>query len=185
MESNFDVFAKILAPALTAVAGFLIKRYLEARPKLITYLIHSSTITLPSENSTLVNSHSIVVRNAGKKTAHNVRIGHYSLPAFQIFPQLMHEVTAGANGSAELLVPTLVPGEQITLSYLYFPPTTFNQINAYCKSDEMAAKYLNVIPTTQPNKFQITTAWLLMFVGASTLLYWLIYWLLAWIQKTA
>ena len=184
MEFSFDAFAKILAPILTAVAGLLIKRYLEARPKLITYLIHTSAITLPTEERILINSHSIVVRNAGKKTANNVRLGHYSLPAFQIFPQLMYEVTTGENGSAELLIPTLVPGEQITLSYLYFPPTIYNQVNAYCKSDEMAAKHLNVIPTTQPNKSQITIVWLLMFVGASTLLYWLFSLLLFWIQRT-
>lgn len=185
MELNFDVFAKIVAPIITAAAGLLIKTYLEAKPKLITFLIHTSTITLPIENRTNVNSHSIVVRNAGKKTAHNVRIGHYTLPAFQIFPQLTHETINGSNGSAELVIPTLVPGEQITLSYLYFPPTTFNQINAYCKSDEMAAKYLNVIPTSQPNKLQVSIVWLLMFIGTSTLLYWALHFLLLWVKAAS
>ena len=39
---EFDVLGKILAPLLTGIAGILIKRYLEVRPKLITWLIHAA-----------------------------------------------------------------------------------------------------------------------------------------------
>lgn len=101
MEFDINVFAKLLAPALTAIVGLIVKSYLEARPKLITYLVHSSAIPLHDEKNTNVNTHSIVVRNAGKRTAHNVRIGHYFLPAFQIHPQLAHEIIRGKDNSAE------------------------------------------------------------------------------------
>lgn len=180
MDIDIDVIGKLSAPIITAVVGFFAKRYLEARPKLITYLVHASAIPLGDDNKTNVNTHSIVVRNSGKKTAHNVRIGHYFLPAFQMHPQLAHEVVRGENTAAEIVIPTLVPGEQINISYLYFPPEVWSQVHSYCKSDEMAAKYINIIPATQLNIFQLAAIWGLVFVGASTLVYWAIYWLWVW-----
>lgn len=185
MEFDINAVAKLLAPTLTALVGFIAKIYFEAKPKLITYLVHASAIPLHDDKNTNVNTHSVVVRNAGKRTAHNVRIGHNFLPAFQIYPQLAHEIIRGGDGSAEIVIPTLVPGEQINISYLYFPPHLFSQVHSHCKSDEMAAKYINIMPAIQPSKLQLFAVWGLMFVGASTLLYWTIYWLLVWVQKSA
>jgi hypothetical protein len=180
---DIDVIGKIVSPILTAIVGYIAKRYFEARPNLITYLVHASAIPLADEKNTNVNTHSIVVRNSGKKTAHNVRIGHNFLPAFQIYPQLSHEIVRGPDNSAEIIIPTLVPGEQINISYLYFPPAVWSQVHSYCKSDEMTAKYINVIPSVQPNKFQLVVIWGLLFMGVSTLVYWAIYWLWIWAQK--
>jgi hypothetical protein len=185
MDINIDVVGKLLAPFLTAIVGLIVKRYFEARPNLITYLVHASAIPLDDEKQTNVNTHSIVVRNSGKKTANNVRIGHNFLPAFQIYPQLSHKVISGTNNSAEIVIPTLVPGEQINISYLYFPPQVWSQVHSYCKSDEMTAKYINVIPAAQLNKLQLAIIWCLLFIGASTLVYWAIYWLWVWAQKAA
>lgn len=181
MDINIEVIGKILAPVLTAVLGFIGKKYFEARPKLITYLVHASAIPFRYvDNDVTVNTHSIVVRNSGERTAHNVRIGHNFLPAHQIFPQVSHEIIAGVNGSAEILVPTLVPREQVTISYLYFPPRLWSEVHSYCKCDEMAAKYINIVPSPQPGKHEEIIILGLIFVGASTLVYWIIYWLWLW-----
>lgn len=185
MDVNIDAIGKLVAPIVTAIFGLIAKRYFEAKPKLITYLVHASAIPLGDEKKTNVNTHSVVVRNAGKKTARNVRVGHNFLPAFQIYPQLAHEIVRGAGNSAEIIIPTLVPGEQISISYLYFPPDVWSQVHSYCKSDEMTAKYVNVIPAAQLNKFQLSIIWTLLFLGATTLVYWSIYWLLVWLRISA
>lgn len=176
MGIDIEVIGKLLAALITAISGFAMRWYFEVRPKLLTYLIHASAIPLGDDQGNNVNTHSIVVRNAGKKTANNIRIGHNFLPQFQIYPQLSHSVIRDASGSAEILVPTLVPNEQVTISYLYFPPLLWNQVHSYCKSDEMAAKYVNVVPTAQPTKLQLTMICTLLFIGATTIVYWLIYW---------
>ena len=181
MSVNINVIG-VIAPILTAIVGFIARSYFEARPKLITYFVHSSAIPLNNEQKTSVNFHSIVVRNSGKRTANNVRIGHNFLPAFQIHPQLAHNIIKGPENSAEIIIPTLVSGEQISISYLYFPPDLWSQVHSYCKSDEMAAKYINIIPTAQLNKLQLTALWTLLFIGASTIAYWIIYWLWTWLQ---
>lgn len=180
---DLETIAKLLSPVITAIVGFLVKKYLEARPKLITYMVHASAIPLHDEKKSEVNTHSIVVRNAGKKTAHNVRIGHNFLPkSFQLYPQLTHEIISGDNGAAEILIPTLVPDEQVNISYLYFPPDTWHRVHSYCKSDEMSAKYINIVPSPQLNRLQTTALWLLLFIGASTVVYWSVIKIWSWVQ---
>lgn len=175
MQFDLEVLAKLLAPIIAALVGAIIKHYFEAKPKLISYLVHASAIPLNDGNSQIINTHSIVVRNAGKKTANNIRIGHNTLPkSFQIYPPVSYTILSVANVSSEILIPTLVPNEQITISYLYFPPLTFNQVHAYTKSDEVLAQIINVIPTPQPAKLAIWGIWALIFVGASTICYWTI-----------
>ncbi len=57
------------------------------------------------------------------------------------------------------------------MSYLYFPPLTWGQINAYTKSDEGLARIIDVMPTPLPSKWFVRGLWVLVFVGATALLY--------------
>lgn len=185
MDFTLDTFAKLAAPIITGIFGLLAKVYSDAKPRLVSYLVHAFAIPTrnqldPNALPVTVHTHSIVVRNSGKKTAHNVRIGHQSLPDFQVYPSLIHEVHRRPDNSGEILIPTLVPGEQVTIGYLYFPPQTYQQINTYCKSDEVAAKFLNVTPMVPFTPAQTFIFWGLTFIGASSLLYWVLYLLLTW-----
>jgi len=136
---------------------------------------HVSAFTLQGEQPTAVFTHSVVVRNAGRLAARNVRLGHLNLPQnVRIEPQVEHTVSRNADGSGEIAIAVLVPKEQITVSYLYFPPLTWNQINTYTKSDDGFAKIINAIPTPQPPKVVAWLAWLLMFLGTSFSVYWLL-----------
>lgn len=185
MDFTLDAVVKLAAPFLTAVIGVLAKIYSDAKPKLVSFMIHSFAIPTRNQNQPdngpiIVHTHTIAVRNSGKKTATNVRIGHNSLPDFQIHPPLNHEVTRNQDNTGEILIPSLVPGEQIAIAYLYFPPQTYQDINSYCKSDEVLAKYVNVVPTIPAGKIQLFTLWSLVFIGASSLVYWILTLLLAW-----
>ncbi|MFT4805770.1 MAG: hypothetical protein ACI9YE_002996 [Psychroserpens sp.] len=181
-----EIIAKLAAPIITVIIGFILKSYFEAKPKLATYLVHASEIPLHDDNKSKVNTHSIVVSNTGKKTANNIRIGHNFLPkSFQLHPQLTHEITRGDNDSAEILIPTLVSGEQVNISYLYWPPVVWSQIHSYCKCDEVNAKYLNVSPTQQLTNTQKTIIYSLIFIGGSTVLYWLFIQIWLWVQASA
>lgn len=171
---DLDLIIKILSLIVTVLIA-IINRYFEAKPKLISYLVHASAIPVYDENNIqkgTINTHSIVVLNIGKKTAHNIRIGHHYLPkGFQVFPPVSHTILNNSDGSAEIVIPTLVPNEQVSISYLYLPPVTYNQVNAYTKSDEGLANIINVIPTQKPSKFVAMLIWLLVFLGMLTLVY--------------
>jgi hypothetical protein len=172
MNINWDIIIKIIVPLGTLILGKYLDRWLSKRPKLIVYLGHSSAFNVRSQPPITVHTHAIVVRNAGRETANQVRIGHNVLPEnYQLYPAVPHTIECSQGGVAEIVIQKLVPGEQITISYLYFPPLLWSQINAYTKSDEGFAKALNVIPTPQLPQWLVVTMWSLIFVGVVSLIY--------------
>jgi hypothetical protein len=171
-EANVNIEWELVAQVAVPTATLFLGKYLDLRffrSKLITYLVHASAFTLPAG---IVHTHSIVVRNAGRETAKDVRIGHKVLPPhFQIFPAVPHTPTQSTTGISEIVISKMVPNEQITISYLYFPPLYVNQIHAYIKSDEGFARELNVLPTPQLPRWQVMILRFLLFVGTVSLLY--------------
>jgi len=166
---------KLVSPVITLIIGALIKYYTEEKSKLVTYISHVSSFTLNDEQKSKVYAHSIIVRNNGSKSAKNIRICHNKFPEHvQVFPPVQYTIEkANTEGAYEIVMPTLVPKEQVTISYLYFPPTTWDEINSYTKSDEGLAKVLNITPIEKPSKLIIYTSLLLMFIGATYLTYWI------------
>ncbi len=71
----------------------------------------------------------------------------------------------------EIVIAKLVPEEQVTISYLYFPPLVFGEIHAYTKSDEGFAKILKALPTPQYPKWVSHLIWSLVFIGAIAVVY--------------
>ncbi|MFQ5956046.1 MAG: hypothetical protein ACE5JZ_13355, partial [Kiloniellales bacterium] len=151
MEIDWGVVTTIAAPLVALFVGALVNRALESRPRLVTYLGHVSVHTLKQHDGSTsdVYTHSVVLRNAGRRPATNVRLAHPYLPDFNVLPDVEHRVEDLPGGGKEIVIPTLVPNEQVTISYLYFPPVTWNQINDQIKSDEGLAKVLQVLPTQQ------------------------------------
>ena len=175
MKVDWDIVIKIIVPLGTLVLGKYLDRWLSRRPKLISYLGHTSAFNMRAPPPVTVHTHAIVVRNAGRATANQVRVGHHFLPDnIQLYPAVPHTIERTEGGGAEIVIPKLVPGEQVTISYLYFPPILWNQINSYTKSDEGFAKILNVLPTPQMPKWLLSTLWALIFVGVVSLIYLLI-----------
>jgi hypothetical protein len=168
---NWDIVIKIVVPLGTLVLGRFLDRWLTKKPRLISYLGHVSSFTLSDQNRTPVFTHAIVIRNAGREASNNVRVGHYVLPDYQLSPSISHRVEQIQTGGAEIVIPKLVPGEQVTISYLYFPPLTWDRVNAYAKSDEGLARILTVIPMPQPQKWVLRLIWFLILVGIVTLIY--------------
>ena len=82
-----------------------------------------------------------------------------------------YSIEKNPEGAGEIVVPVLVPKEQITISYLYFPPVVWNQINQNTKSDEGFAKIIDVIPMPQPSKTILAVVWILMVAGMSIIIY--------------
>ncbi len=174
MNLDPEVIAKIAGPALSLIVGGVVKHYAEARSKVVSFIGHASAFTLQGEKPVIIHTHSVVVRNAGRKAAKNVRLVHAVLPInITVYPPVAYSIERNPDGSGEIVIPALVPKEQVTVSYLYFPPLLWNQINVNTKSEDGFAKIINVIPMPQPNKAVIAGIWALVFIGASFLCYWL------------
>ncbi len=156
----------IAAILLAALLGAWASHKFEKRPKLVTYMVNANAIdvTGPQPNYK-VHTHSIVVRNEGRVSATNVRVGHASLPDFSVFPSTNYQKDTLPDGSVDLVFPSLRPKEQFTISYMYLPPLVYSDVNTHVRSEEDSAQFLFVIPTRQYSKAVTLAVRYLMFVG--------------------
>ncbi|KWW37566.1 hypothetical protein ACUXAV_000793 [Cupriavidus metallidurans] len=163
MAIDWNVVATIAQPVIGLVLGVYINRWFEHRPKLITYYGHVSTHRVAPTNGGppyLVYTHAVVLRNAGRQAATNIRVQHANLPNFHIFPPIAHQVNSTPGGSEDIVIPSLVPGEQVEISYLYFPPLTAAQVNTGIKCDQGFATQIPVLLQRQ------TPRWLRLLINA-------------------
>lgn len=153
--------------------GAWITRRFEKQPEIVSYYGHASSFTIPNENSNglIVNTHAVVLRNVGKRSASNVRMTHATLPNVTVFPHTPYRTEDLPGGGVDLVFPTIVLGAQITVSYLYFAPLLVSGVNIGIKHDDGFAK---AIPVILQRQFPV---WLLRIiswtalVGAITVMY--------------
>ena len=109
---------------------------------------------------------------------HSIQTASEALPSplltspknIQQLPIMYHQETL-PDGSKDIVIPSLIPGKQITISYLYFPPDTFNEVNAGIESDQGFATVIPVLLQRQyPNWLNIIAA-ILTVIGFVTLIY--------------
>ena len=93
------------------------------------------------------------------------------LPDFNIWPDVVHHVDTLPNGTRDIVIPTLVPGEQITISYLYFAPITVSQVNAGIKCDQGFARQIAVLLQRQYPRWLNFIASVLMIAGLVAIIY--------------
>src|SRR5437016_5951552 len=103
MEVQWSVVATIAAPILALFVGAAIDRFLERRPKLIVYFAHTSAFRVAAATPIQIHTHGIVVRNTGKRPAHNVRVSHYVLPDFNVFPDVPFQVENLPAGGRDIV----------------------------------------------------------------------------------
>lgn len=172
MDINWDLVSRIAPPFVTLFLGRFLDKIFLKKPRLISYVGHVSAFEIPLPDKLLhVFSHAIVIKNVGRDSSRNIRIGHNKLPNYTLNPKVQHEVNTVPGGGVEIVIPVLVSGEQITISYLYMPPDTWGTINAYTKSDEGFAKIIHVIPSPLPNKWVLWAIYLLSGTGLLTATY--------------
>lgn len=173
MAIDWNVVATIAAPVIALFVGIWVNRRFESRPVLISYFSHVSVFRYtPSGGQPLqVNTHSVVLRNTGRQSATNVRLHHVNLPEFNIWPTVVHNIETLPDGSQDIVIPTLVPGEEITISYLYFPPVVVGQVNAGIKCDQGFANQITVLLQRQFPRWFNRTVITLVLVGLVTICY--------------
>lgn len=182
MNIDWTIVATIAAPLLAALIAVWLDRWFENRPKLVVYYGHVSEFDIkPQEEGQQefkIHTHAIVVRNTGNRPAKNVRVGHAVLPPnFKVLPIINHHVEDLPGGGKEIVFPNLVPKKQVTISYLYHPPLTWNQINTHVESDEGTAKVIEVLLIPRISKWLQKLIIILTLTGATAVIY-IIYWLL-------
>lgn len=177
---TIEAWAKLLAPIVSAllIAGF--KWYTEGRPRVISYLVQSWGVRIPDSSDgtpgAVVHSHTIAVANTGRKPATAVRVTHgikQTLPALAIHPPIQYTIETNPEGYLQIVFPVLVPKQQITISYLYFPPLLYSQVLGTVLSNEGMARILDVVPMARPSRFVSWGTSILATIGGSVIVYWI------------
>jgi len=164
--------------------GGLLNRIVERRSRLIVFYGHIGTLQLaappsapPGSPPARIHTHTVVIGNDGGLPAHNVRVPHQgSLAAANIHvyidPGVNYSVQTLPGGEEEILFPLLVSKQYVTISYLYFPPTTFHTINLPIRSDEGFAQQVYVLPAAHPPPRWLSVAlFALALIGLATVAY--------------
>lgn len=170
MHIDPTLVALIVGPILDAVVGVWGTRLFEKGPKLIYYYGHASAFLVRETDPHLtIHTHSVVIRNAGRLSAHNVRLAHNLLPQnVALFPPREHRIDREQN---EICISLMVPGDLVTVSYLYQPPLYYNQTNTTVRSDEGFGIAITALPTRQWSKNTIRLLQVLLFLGGVFALY--------------
>lgn len=183
MPTDWGVYIQIIVPIITAIIGAGLHYYLEGRPKLVAYFSNVSTFKIKPDGGKEfpVNTHSIVIRNTGKKPANNVRVCHDVLPRdYNIIPVVKYNIEELDGAAREIVFPIVRPDEQITIAYLYPLPLNFKQINTKVKSDNGLAKIINVLQAPRYPKWIAVVLWILLIFGLATVIY-ILFELMSWL----
>jgi hypothetical protein len=162
LSVDFSLLTSIAEKIGLLFAGGLVGRFFERRARVVVFYGHVGQFRQQPQQQQPgpvqqqpspgpVHTHSVVIRNAGRVAAHNVHVPHRGMLNaanihISIDPHLAHTVQGLPNGTEEILFPALPARFQVTISYLYFPPILFSQINAPIYSDEGPARVINVLP---------------------------------------
>jgi len=174
MPIDWGTIRDVAGPIFGFFVGLWGERWFGERPRLVANYGHVSSFTVRTTDQppSIVNTHAVEIRNWGRKPALNVRLAHGVFPDnFRVFPEVEYSVVSLPDGGREIVIPMLRAREQVTISYLYFPPLTFDQINGAVRSDDGFAKIVKLGPISPIPTWVTRTIVLLAVVGAVAIVY--------------
>ena len=159
---------------LGAFVGAAITKRVEGKADVVSFWGHASAFTISNlgQPPFVIHTHDVVIQNVGKKPANNVRVSHAVLPdQFNINPSVPYAVEQLPDGKKDIVIPRLVPQQQIVISYLYYPPLTWAEVNAGIRSDEGFAKPVEMELSRKTPAWATTLGGAGFLIGCLTVLY--------------
>jgi hypothetical protein len=163
---------------ISFVVAYLVDRFITRRPRLIYYTSHQQYVVLPpapnqpppAQPPNPIGTFTLFLWNQGKAPAKDVYVGHFWLPAFNVYPDIPRETIDTPGGGKAIRFPTVPPKVLISVSYLHFLAAPIAQIVSYVGSEEGAAQWIPVmLQRVWPNWFNYS-AGAVLFLGLWTLL---------------
>ena len=169
---DIRLFIEVVAIVGSSISTWYLTNKFERKPRLIAGTTRAAHIRVNKEQ--ILSNHTLIVRNNGKKEAKNVQIIHLTLPElYQVLPAIPYTVEDLKDGKA-IVIPSLVPGEEITICYMY-PEYLFGNIHGVIKHNEGQAEYINILLTREYSPKALMGMKCLMLLGIITIVYWLLF----------
>lgn len=167
---DIRLFIEIVAIFGSSALTWYLSKKFERKPRLIAGTTKAAHIRVNNEQ--ILSNHTLIVRNDGKKEARNVQIIHLNLPElYQVLPAVSYTIEDLKDGKA-IVFPSLVPGEEITICYMY-SEILFGKIHGIIKHDEGHAKWITILLTREYSSNTLMGIRCLILLGIITIIYWL------------
>jgi hypothetical protein len=171
----WQIAGTIAAPIIALFVRAWLNWRAERSPVLNTFYQHVAAfkVALPDGGTTgSVHTHAVVIRNVSRKVATNVRLHHNGkVPDVTIYPPIAYHRETLTGGTEDIVIPSLPPEKEITVSYLYFPPLIYDQIHAGIDCDQGIAQAIPVLLQRQLPAWIIRTNQISQVLGTMFLLY--------------
>lgn len=141
--------------AVSFLVSFIIYKITNKTASLTLYTSHPQWVTLPPPPQAQgqqaqppvgpVGTFTLFLWNQGRAAAKEVHVGHYWLPANNVFPDLPREVVGTRGGGIAIRFPVIPPKTIVSISYLFFGNYTVEQIMSYAGWEGGTAKRIPVM----------------------------------------
>jgi hypothetical protein len=175
MIHELPIFLKwLISVAIVSFIGAIITRWVQYKPKVVCYMGQAAQFQIPSQDQnakTNIMTHNLVLQNIGGKAATSVKLAHRFLPQITINGFVEYTQETLSDGTGLLIFPRLIPGEQVTVSYLYASGLVMDTIPFSLKHDDGFVKIINVLPMKVYPKIVNYSLLALIYIGALTILF--------------
>jgi hypothetical protein len=147
------------------------------KPRLHAFFTHGASHQLAAaqgQQPGVINTHVLLVRNAGHAPAINVRITHALYPqhtAIQVWPAIPYTSIPNPPGGNELVFERLRPNEQLSISYIYPGGTTLDQFGTMVRFDEGFAQFFQINHARLVPRWARLIVYYLLLAGVTLTLY--------------
>jgi hypothetical protein len=159
---------------LSVLVAWYIDRFIARRAKLVFYTSHPQWVTLAPQQGqppiAPIETFSLFIFNQGKAPAREVHVGHYFLPACNVYPDIPRDIVQTPGGGTAIRFPVIPPRTLITISYLVFGNFTVDNIVSYVGSEEGAAQRIPVMLQRIFPQWAIRLTYFVFLLGAWVLL---------------
>ena len=189
MQIDWGLIWEIVKVLMAIYAGAWINRKFERRARLVVYLGHIAHHKIGDDKEgkqQAVLTWSVVIRNAGKLAAKNVRIKHEEPPThFNLMPVRPFVKEDLEDGGQDFILDQMVPNEELQISYIRLVTSTASEArmsNRGISSDEGYPQVLDVLPMRQYPFWVRRVLGVLIILGGATAVY-LTWELVEWVYK--
>jgi hypothetical protein len=159
----------LVTGVVSFVVALLLHRITSRSADLIYYTSNPQWVILPPVAGqppiAPIGTFSLFLWNQGKAAAKDVHIGHYWLPANNVYPDIPREIVNTPGGGVALRFPLVPPRTLVTISYLFFGVYATENILSYVGSEDGPGKHIPVMLQRIFPRWALVVIQILLFAG--------------------
>lgn len=159
----------LVTGAVSLLVGLILHRLTTKTAELIYYTSHVQYVPVPPQQGQqqqgTIGTFTLFVWNNGGAPARDVHIGHFFLPANNVYPDMPRDVVQTPGGGTALRFPVVPPKTLVSISYLFGGVQTVESVLSYVNWGDGTAKRIPVMLQRVWPKWFLNTLRLLLLAG--------------------